>query len=122
MYSHLLKREKLRRLAQARKRAILWSAQQQRKAAFNKSSSKRQASLTSTFLSRTNKETLPLSTILFYTPIPLSPNSTTTVKAIQLTLQDLQEQREAIYITIDVLQHHLQFLLSTSDLKPQVRR
>ena len=37
-----------------------------------------------------------------------------TIQAIQQTLVDLQDQREAIDITIDVLQHRLQFLLENT--------
>ena len=122
MYSHLSKREKRRRLAQARNRALMWSVQEQTKAAFKKKSSKKQATSTSTVLPITHRETLPLSPNSYYTPISLTEDNTNTVKAIQDTLQDLQEQRQAINITIDVLQYQLQFLLSTGDCKPPSRR
>ena len=122
MYSHLSKEEKLKQLAQDRKRAIIWSVQQQISSALRKSSSKRQTKSTPTVQHRTNRETLPFSTETIYTPISLSDNQTHAIQAIEQALQDLQEQKEAIDITIDVLQSRLQFLLSNSDLKPKARR
>ena len=123
MYSHLSKKEKRRRLAQARKRALLWSVQEQTKAAFKKTSSNKPAKSTSTVLPRTYKETLPSSQNNYYTPISLAEDNTNTIKAIQDTLQDLQEQRQAIDITIDVLQHRLNFLLlSNPDRKLPAQR
>ena len=65
---------------------------------------------------------LPLTSNLYHTPISLTENNTNTIKAIQDTLQDLQEQRQAIDITIDVLQHRLNFLLSTVDRKLPARQ
>ena len=121
MYSHLSNKEKKKKLAQARKRAINWSAQQQtlsklRNTTSNKSYKPAQSS--STNKPKTNRETSlkkppESSDLSFHTPIPLSEENTNTIQAIQQTLLDLQNQKEAIDITIEVLQRRLHFLLST---------
>ena len=122
MYSHLSKKEKLKQLAQARKRVLLWSVPEQTKASLKKSASQRPSKSTPTVSQRTKRETFPSSTTnRFYTPVSLSDNNINTIQALQQTLQDLEEQREAINITIDVLQHQLQFLLTNSDSKPKAR-
>ena len=114
MYSHLSKKEKRKRLALARKRAITWSAQQQTIAALKKSLSEKPKQLTSTVTTKTNRDTAPSSNKTFFTPLSLPDNTTNTIQAIQQTLVDLQGQHEAIDITIDVLQHCLQFLLENT--------
>ena len=112
MYSHLSRKEKRKKLAQARKRAIIWSAQQQIVAALKKSLSEKPRQLTSTDSNKTKQDTAPLSNKPFYTPLSLPENTTDTAQAIQQTLLDLHHQQEAIDITIDVLQRCLQFFLS----------
>ena len=82
MNFHFSKEEKLKQLAQTRKRAILWSVQQQTSLALRKSSSKRQIKSTLTVQHTTNRETLPLSTETFYTPISLSDTQTHNIQAI----------------------------------------
>ena len=116
MYSHLSKKEKKKKLALARKRAITWSAQQQ---TLNKL---RNTTSHITKLAQSTTTTKPQSkqgTFLqppetsensFYTPIFLSDDKTRTIQAIQQTLLDLQEQKEAIDTTIKVLQSRLHFL------------
>ena len=104
MYSHLSKKEKRRKLALTRNRALIWSTQEQTKAALKKTSSKKQTTSTPTVLPKTHRETLPSSPTTYFTPICLTEDHTNTVKSIHDTLQDLQEQRQAIGITIDVLQ------------------
>ena len=46
----------------------------------------------------------------YYTPLSLPQDSINTIKAIQQTSLDLQGQREALNITIDVLQKRLLYL------------
>ena len=113
MYSHLSKKEKRKKLAQARKRAINWSAQQQTVAALKKSVSDKPKQLTSTANYKTKQDTVPQSNTTFYTPLSLPEDSVDTTQAIQKTLLDLHQQREAIDITIDVSQKRLQFLLTS---------
>ena len=113
MYSHLTKKEKKKRLALARKRALHWSIQQQTIATL-KSTSKPQS--TTTPLNRVSTQRDPYldsPKTTFHTPLELPAHSTETIQAIQQTLLDLQEQREAIDTTISVLQHRLDFLLKT---------
>ena len=112
MYSHLSKREKLQKLAQARKRAILWSAQEQTRRANRKSSSKAQPKSSSTSKNQklTHSGDSTTNTHSFFTPIPLQEDQTKTIKAIKLTLKDLQDQQQSISITIEVLKQRLEFL------------
>ena len=104
-----IKKEKRKRLALARKRAINWSTQQQTIAALKKSLSEKPKQLTSTVTNKTNRNTAPSSNKTFFTPLSLPEDTTNTIQAIQQTLLDLQGQHEAIDITIDVLQHRLHF-------------
>ena len=92
MYSHLSKKEKLKRLVHARKRGILYSLQQHTLAALKKSTFKKPPQPTSTFSNKSNREALPSSTNIFYASIPLSKNNTNSIQAIQQTLLDLQGQ------------------------------
>ena len=111
MYSHLTKREKQKKLAQARKRAILWSAQQQTLSALRKSSSPAQPKSSTTGNSmEIQYENISDQTPTYSTPIPLKEERTKTVKAIRQTLKDLQDQQQAINVTIDVLKQRLNFL------------
>ena len=119
MYSHLSKKEKQKKLAQARKRAINWSVQQKTITTLRKSNSKKLQS------SETNKgqhKTIGDSTLFqtdnsYFTPIYIPEQETDTIQAIENTLQDLQSQKEAIDTTIAVLQHRLNFLLSSRQSK-----
>ena len=112
MYSHLSKKEKRKRLAQARKRALLWSIQQQTVANLKKSSSHQQQS-TSTHSIQTSKRD---NTILkspephFHTDLSTSQNKSETIHSIQNTLADLYKQKDEIDITIKVLEHRLNSL------------
>ena len=101
MYSHLSKKEKLKKLALARKQAFNWSAQQQTVAALKKSLSEKPKQLTPTVPYKTKQDTAPPSNKTFYTPPSLPEDSVDTIQAIQQTLLDLHHQREAIDITID---------------------
>ena len=120
MYSHLSKKEKRKRLALARKRAITWSAQQQTIAALKKSLSEKPQQLTWTVSNKTNWDTAPSSNKTFFTPLSLPEDTTNTIQAIQQTLLDLQSQREAIEIIIEVLQHHLHYLRETTKSNTQL--
>ena len=61
----------------------------------------------------TQEEVLPTNIHSFSTPIPLQEDQTKTIKAIKQTLKDLQNQQQAIAITIDTLTQSLKFLLNT---------
>ena len=122
MYSHLSKREKKKKLAQARKRAIIWSAQQQTLANLRNTTSNQSNKAQSTTTHQTsviNREhsLKPPHTpeTSFYTPISLSDNNVKTIQAIEQTLQDLHSQKEAINTTIDVLERRLRFLLNSNN-------
>ena len=119
MYAHLTKKEKRKKLAQARKRAITWSAQQQTVAALKKSVSDKPKQSTSTDQHKILQDSAPSTNKPFYTPLSLPDNTTETAQAIQQTLLDLHHQRGAIDITIDVLQRRLQSLLSQKQASSQ---
>ena len=119
MYSHLTKREKQKKLAQARKRAILWSAQEQTRSAIRKSSSKAQPKSTkigSSFMD-ISSDNSTLNTQFFSTPIPLKEDQIKTIEAIKATLKDLHEQQRSINITIDVLTQRMNFLTNSKTPK-----
>ena len=60
---------------------------------------------------RLQRDTAPSSTKTpYFTPLSLPQDSINTIEAIQQTLSDLQGQREALNITIDVLQKRLLYL------------
>ena len=117
MCSHLTKREKQKKLVQARKRAVIWSTQQQTCIALRKSSSSTQSKSTVTGINPRNSQKdnflHPLDTLSFVTPIILKEDQTKTTNATQQTLKDLQDQQQAINITNDVLSQRLNFLLNT---------
>ena len=53
----------------------------------------------------------PSDNFSFETSIPLQDERVKTIQALEQTLKDLQDQKQAINITIDVLNHRLEFLL-----------
>ena len=100
-------------MAQARKRSVQWSAQEQTRIALRKTTSSKKPSTLTNFQQQI--ETSPTDTDLsFHTPIPLSENRTDTIQAIQETLRDLHCQKEAIYIIIKVLEQRLLSLKKSS--------
>ena len=121
MYSNLTKGEKKKKLAQARKRAILWSAQKQTRLLLkkNSSASKNKSTETPTKLLDSQGDTYihPTDTLKFETPIPLQDERVKTIQGLEQTLKDLQDQKQAIDITIDVLSRRLDFLLRTKTPK-----
>ena len=94
---------------------MLWFIQQQTIAALRKSTSNKiQSTAISQNLTKTKRGSIlqsPENSL--YTPISLPENNTDTILAIQQTLLGLQGQREAIGITINALQHCLNFLLKS---------
>lgn len=110
MYKHLTKGEKKKKLKQARKRAIVWSAQEQlRKALKQQGISKKHEE--SEPEDRKPKAVSPKGS----QPDQRHPNQYTTVPTIsdiEITLNTLQNQRDQLNITISVLQQQLQFLKS----------
>ena len=121
MYSNLTKREKKKKLAQARKRAILWSAQKQTQLSIKKSISalKPKSTETATKLRDIHGDTYihPSDTLQFETHIPLQDKRIKTIQALEQTLKDIQDQKQAINITIDVLSRRLDFLLKSKTPK-----
>ena len=107
-------------MALARKRAIIWSAQQQTIAALKKSLSEKPQQLTSTVSNKTNQDTAPSSNKTLFTPLSFPEDTTNTIQAIHQTLLHLQSQHKAIDIIIDVLQHCLHFLRETTKSSTQL--
>jgi len=114
MYKHLTKGEKKKKLKQARKRAIVWSAQEQlRKALKQQGISKKHEE--SEPEDRKPKAVSPKRS----QPDQRHPNQYTTVPTIsdiEITLNTLQNQRDQLNITISVLQQQLQFLKSQTNI------
>ena len=84
MYSHLSKKEKKKRLAQARKRAILWSVQQQNILHQRKTNSK---VIKSSTTNPSQQKTTGYSTLFqtghsYFTPINIPEKNTETTQAI----------------------------------------
>ena len=96
MYSHLTKKEKQKKLAQIRKRAILWSAQQQTQSGLWKSTSRPpQPSLNKPNLHLKQDQSLKSSEVSFSIHIPLTEQHTYIVQAIQQILVNLQRQKRS---------------------------
>lgn len=113
MYRNLSKKEKQSKLAQARKRAILWSSQEQRRKNLQATEPVAQLSTTTTTPIFYPAASELSNDDLVSKPIPLKQNTpATTIAALQASISDLQEQREQLDITIRVLQHRLNYLLS----------
>ena len=121
MYSHLSKKEKRKRLAQARKRALLWSIQQQTVANLRKSSSYQQQSTLTHSVQTSKRDNINLKTpeTHIHTDLSLPQNKTKTIQSIQNTLADLHKQRDEIDITINVLQHRLKSLQVSKTKTPR---
>ena len=120
MYKNLSKKEKQKKLALARKRAVVWSAQEQRRKALRNTASLVKSSTPITSPIPTEETDIFYPTISDQTPIedpPVSESSDTTVAALQATLSDLLEQRRQLDITIQVLLRRLDSL-TASDKKP----
>ena len=121
MYRHLTKGEKKKKLKQARKRAIVWSAQEQlRKALKIQANSEPE----STELKKPAAKAPPTGSQAAsasrspLTPKAQSQNQYTTVPPIaeiEATLQSLYQQRQQLDTTIAVLQQHLLYLHSKED-------
>ena len=121
MYNHLSKKEKQKKLAQARKRAVLWSIQEQRCKTLKTTKSLERLSTSTTLHSPTQEVEI------FY-PALTEPQTTaralqasdSTVAALTATISDLQEQRRQLDITIQVLTRRLNDILSSKP--PSSRR
>ena len=107
MYDHLTKKEKAKKLALARKRAILWSAQEQRKNQLQASAPVVQlpSSVEPVFYPAYSDLPTNLSTSI--PPVPLKE----TIPALQAPISDLVHQQEQLEITIHVLTRQLDTLL-----------
>ena len=97
MYSNLSQKEKKKKLAQAKKRAILWSAQEQTRLALRKasSSSKPKSTENETNLKDIKGDSYiyPTNSLSFETLIPLQDERIKTIEALKQTLKDLQDQK-----------------------------
>ena len=102
MYSHLSKREKQKKLALARKRAIVWSTNDQLKRALKKTTSS--ATLTTSPI-------VPNFTYRDPTQIETISNTSQTIQALEQSIADLEIQRQHLDITLSVLRHRLNSLL-----------
>ena len=93
--------------------------QQQNITTLRKSTSKKLQSSTTKTSQHTTKgdSTLFQTDNSYFTPIYIPEQETDTIQAIEKTLQDLQSQKEAIDTMIAVLQHCLNFLLSSRKSK-----
>ena len=125
MYKHLTKGEKKKKLKQARKRAIVWSAQEQlRKALKIQSNSeteteteeiKKPAAKLPPTGSRTARAPRSLLTPTAPSPIQNQYTTVPTIAEIESTLQSLYQQRQHLNTTISVLQQQLLYLHSKED-------
>ena len=108
-------KRKAKEVGSSQKRAILWSAQEQTHLAVKKSTSfiKSKSTVTEVKLRDSQGDTHihPSDNFSFETSIPLQDERVKTIQALEQTLKDLQDQKQAINITIDVLNHRLEFLL-----------
>lgn len=123
MYANLSKKEKQKKLAQSRKRAVIWSVQEQRKRNLRTTQSQGRL-LTSTTRPSPSQEvetffpaqsdTTPLRTHTEDIPLPLhyANIADPTVAALTATIQDLTKQRRELDITIQVLTRRLQDILN----------
>ena len=114
MYKHLSKKEKQKKLAQAKRRAVLWSIQEQRRKTLKTTVSLEQLSTTTTVPSPT-KEADNFFPALSE-PIPntnsVDSSNESTITALTAIIHDITEQRRKLDITIQVLNSQLQEILS----------
>ncbi len=108
MYAHLSKREKAKKLALARKWAILWSVQEKCKKQLQASALVAQLPpLVEPVFCPAYSDLPPLN---FTTSIPPTPPRET-ISALQAIIADLLHQQEQLEITICVLTRRLDTLL-----------
>ena len=115
MYKHLSKKEKQKKLAQAKRRAVLWSIQEQRRRTLKTTESLEQLSTLTTALAPTKEEDIffPAQSKSFQVPTTeTDKNTAPTVAALTAIIQDLSEQRRKLDITIQTLNKRLQDILS----------
>ena len=115
MYKHLSTKEKQKKLAQAKRRAVLWSIQEQRRRTLKTTESLEQLSTLTTALAPTKEEDtfFPARSESFQVhTIDTDKNTAPTVAALKEIIQDLSEQRRKLDITIQVLNKRLQDILS----------
>ena len=107
MYSHLSKREKQKKLALARKRAIVWSTNEQLKLALK---------TTTSLATLTTSPIVPNFTYRDPTQIETISNTSQTIQALEQSIADLEIQRQHLDITLAVLRHRLDSLLQEKTL------
>ena len=114
MYKHLSKKEKQKKLAQAKRRAVLWSIQEQRRRTLKTTESLEQLSTLTTALAPTKEEDTfsPAQSESSQVHTNTDKDTAPTVAALKEIIQDLSEQRRKLDITIQVLNKRLQDILS----------
>ena len=114
MYKHLSKKEKQKKLAQAKRRAVLWSIQEQRRKTLQTTVSLEQLSTTTTVPSPTKEvdNFFPALSEPIQTTSSVDSSSEPTIAALTAIIHDLIEQRHKLDITIQVLNRRLQEILS----------
>ena len=111
MYSHLSKREKQKKLALARKRAIVWSTQEQLKRSLKKTTSS--ATLTTSPIVPNFTYRDPITQTIY--------NTSNTIQALEQSIADLEIQRHHLNITISVLHQRLESLRQEEPQKPAAK-
>ena len=129
MYANLSKKEKQKKLAQARKRAVIWSMQEQRRHNLRTTQSQGRLSTSTTnpspsqevetfFPAQTEDIHIQPEPTNIPSPLHHANIADPTVAALTATIQDLTEQRKQLDTTIQVLTRRLQDLLNQ---KPPAR-
>ena len=117
MYKHLSKKEKQKKLAQARKLAVVWSAREQwRKTLKTTESLEKSSTLKTSSIPTQETDTFYpaiFELYLNYNP-PLSEPTDITVAALQTTINDLLVQRHQLDISIQVLKGRLEHIISST--------
>ncbi len=118
MYSQLTQKKKQKKVALARKRGVIWSAQEQHKKSLRNTASQVQLSTTTTHTLPEHQEVeiiFPaLSEVDYGSNHPHThSHSDSTVTALTSALQDFKEQCQQLDFCIQVLTRTLQQLLNT---------
>ena len=113
MYKHLNKKEKQKKLAQARKLAVVWSAKEQRRKTLKTTESLEKSSTlkTSPIPTQETDTFYPaLSELNLNQNPPVAEPINVTIAALQTTINDLLIQRHQLDISIQVLKRRLEHI------------
>ena len=117
MYKHLNKKEKQKKLAQARKLAVVWSAKEQRRKTLKTTESLEKSSTlkTSPIPTQETDTFYPaLSELNLNQNPPVAEPTDVTIAALQTTINDLLIQRHELDISIQVLKRRLEHISSST--------